>query len=244
MNKYKLSREREKELHQFCKKVNLNFNSYELLDLAFHHRSYSNENLMYKHINNERLEFLGDSVLGLVAATYLYQDMENSQEGELAKIKANVVSEAVLSVIALEKLEINKYLILGKGEEHSGGRTKKAILADAFEAIIGAIYIDSGFKNAQKFVLRYLIPEIKKVQIHKGNKDYKSILQEYYQKRTKESPVYKVEYTEGPEHDKRFYVSVKLGKTIYGPSAGKSKKDAEQNVAKATCEFLGIDEKD
>ncbi len=238
---HKVSYERISKLHEFCKNANISFHSYSLLDLAFHHRSYSNENLEYKHLNNERLEFLGDSVLGLVVADYLYNDMEESQEGELAKIKANVVSEAVLSVISLEELHIDEYLVLGRGEENTGGRTKKAILADAMEAVIGALYLDSGFKVAQRFILNYLVPEIKKVQGNKGNKDYKSLLQEYYQKTSKEAPVYHLDFSKGPEHAKTFYVSVKLGTTTYGPATGSSKKEAEQNIAKDVCDYLGIE---
>ncbi len=242
MKDHEISYDRISRLHEFCKDVNISFHSYTLLDLAFHHRSYSNESVQYKHLNNERLEFLGDSVLGLVVADYLYNDMEESQEGELAKIKATVVSEAVLSVISLEKLHIDKYLVLGRGEENTGGRTKKAILADAMEAVIGALYLDSGFKVAQRFVLNYLVPEIKKVQRHRGIKDYKSLLQEYYQKVSKEAPIYHLDLETGPEHAKTFFVSVKLGDTIYGPAKGNSKKEAEQNIAKDVCDYLGVDE--
>ncbi len=236
----KISRERKKLLDDFCRNLNLHFKDYSLLDLAFHHRSYSNENEAYRMYNNERLEFLGDSVLGLATAAFLYEDMKNNSEGDLAKIKANVVSEQSLAPIAAEKMHIDKYLILGKGEERSGGRTKKAILADAVEAVIGALYIDSGYEAAEKLVLEIIIPEIRKVQSDHGSKDYKTILQEYYQKKHNKCPGYSLERTTGPDHDRTFYVSVKLDDVSYGPAAGKNKKSAEQAAAAVACKALGI----
>jgi len=237
----KLSPERKKELQEFCKNLNLHFKNLNILDLAFHHRSYSNENKEHKIYNNERLEFLGDSVLGLATAAFLYDDMENNQEGDLARIKSNVVSEQSLAPIAIEKMHIDKYLVLGKGEEMTGGRTKKAILADAVEAVIGALYLDSGYEAAEKLVLELIIPEIRKVQNDKGNKDYKSILQEYYQKKYKLCPRYELNDRKGPDHDMTFFVSVKLGDKVIGPTSGKSKKTAEQNVAKLALEMLGVE---
>ncbi len=126
----KLDSERKKELEKFCKNLNLHFKNLKILDLAFHHRSFSNENEEHRRYNNERLEFLGDSVLGLAVAAFLYEDMMDNPEGDLARIKANVVSEQTLAPIAKEKMHINEYLILGKGEEMTGGRNKKAILAE------------------------------------------------------------------------------------------------------------------
>ena len=175
-----LTRERRRNLEFFCRNLGLHFRDYSILDLAFHHRSFSNENLSHKKYNNERLEFLGDSVLGLATATFLYNDMENNSEGDLAKIKSNVVSEQTLAPIALETMHVDKYLVLGKGEEMTGGRTKRAILADTVEAVIGALYIDSGYEAAEKFVLDIIVPEIRKVQTDTGFKDYKTILQEYF----------------------------------------------------------------
>lgn len=236
----KISPQRKKELQEFCKNLNLHFKNLTLLDLAFHHRSYSNENVDHKIYNNERLEFLGDSVLGLATAAFLYEDMENNHEGDLARIKSNVVSEQSLAPIALEKMHIDKYLVLGKGEEMTGGRTKKAILADAVEAVIGALYLDSGYAAAERLVLELIVPEIRKVQSDKGHKDYKSILQEYYQKKYKICPRYELNKKTGPDHDQTFYVSVKLGNSVYGPSKGKSKKNAEQEAAKLALESLGV----
>lgn len=238
--KNSINSDRKKMLISFCKKMNLRFKDLSLLDLAFHHRSYSNENVLYKNCNNERLEFLGDSVLGLVTASFLYNDMFNNPEGDLAKIKSNVVSELTLSTVAKEQLEISSLLVLGKGEELSGGRHKNAILADAVEAIIGAIYLDLGYLEAQKFVLSFIVPEIRKVQENKGNKDFKSILQEYYQKKVKKSPCYELISCTGPAHEKVFTVRVVLGKESFSPAEGKNKKSAEQNAAKIACQKLGL----
>lgn len=238
----KLSAQRKSQLIKFCKNLNIKFNDLELLDLAFHHRSYSNENEEHKRINNERLEFLGDSVLGLATASFLYKDMEDNAEGDLAKIKSNVVSEKSLAPIARNVMHVDELLILGHGEEITGGRKKDAILADAVEAVIGALYLDCGYASAEKFVLEIIVPEIRKVQQDKGNKDYKSILQEYYQKKNKQTPVYELIKVTGPDHDKTFFVSVHLGSVKYGPAKGKNKKGAEQEAAHQALTALGVEE--
>lgn len=237
--KSNISSDRKIKLSAFCKRVGIIFSDIQLLDLAFHHRSYSNENESHKHLNNERLEFLGDSVLGMATAAFLYEDMVNNPEGDLAKIKSNVVSEKILAPIA-RRIGIDKMLILGRGEEMSGGRNKDAILADAVEAVIGALYLDSGYENAQKFVLSLIVPEIKKVQQNKGQKDYKTLLQEYYQKKFKACPVYELVKKTGPDHDKTFWMIVKLGEKFYGPASGKNKKSAEQNVARLALEKINF----
>jgi len=227
---HKLSQSRILQLEKFQKKLAIHFNDIYLLDHAFHHRSYSNEVLNYSG-NNERLEFLGDAVLGMSCATYLYQTMENHPEGDLAKIKSVVVSEATLANIAL-KIGIDTCISLGKGEENSGGRKKKAILADATEAVFGAYYLDSGFEAAEALILELLVPEIDKVKANRHHKDYKTLLQEAYQKKHKVCPYYEVVKKTGPDHDRRFWVSVHLKNITYGPKEGKSKKEAEQEVAK------------
>ncbi|HBB43642.1 MAG TPA: ribonuclease III [Treponema sp.] len=237
----KLDSQRKKELEAFASHNDLHFHNLNILDLALHHRSFSNENEEHHRYNNERLEFLGDSVLGLATADFLYEDMMDNPEGDLARIKANVVSENSLAPIARNIMQIDRYIVLGKGEEMSGGRQKNAILADAVEAVIGALYLDSGFEKARDFVLRLIVPEIRKVQDDKGNKDYKTILQEYYQKKHRECPVYELVNKTGPDHDRTFMVSVHLGAVCYGPESGKSKKKAEQNAARAACLALGIE---
>jgi ribonuclease-3 len=218
------------ELKDFCKRVNIKFNNLELLNLAFCHRSSSNENKTLKHQNNERLEFLGDSVLGMATATFLYADMEENPEGDLAKIKSVVVSEKSLAPVA-RRFGIDKLLILGKGEEMSGGRQKDAILADCVEAVIGAYYLDRGYEEAEKFVLSFIEGEVKKVQEDRGQKDYKTLLQEHCQKKFKQVPVYELVKETGPDHDRTFWVSVKVKGVTYGPESGKNKKTAEQSAA-------------
>lgn len=235
-----LSPERKKQLEDFCRPLGIKFKNWNLLDQAFHHRSFSNENLSHVRYNNERLEFLGDSVLGLATAAFLYKDMQENAEGDLAKIKAQVVSEQSLAPIAKNVMHIDQYLVLGKGEELSGGREKKAILADAVEAVIGALYLDAGYAAAEKLVLELIVGEIRKVQQSKGAKDYKTTLQEFYQKKNKDVPHYTLVSKDGPEHDFTFTVSVSLGAVTYGPAQGKSKKAAEQNAARMACDALGI----
>ena len=199
------------------------------------HRSVSNET--GNKANNERLEFLGDSILGAVCATLLYQTYNEKSEGDLAKIKAVVVSEDILSVIA-KGLNIDEMLLLGKGEEHSGGRTKKAILADAMEAVIGALYLDSGYKAAFDFVSRCILPEIGKVTGADYHKDYKSLLQEYCQRLFRCYPEYVMVKRTGPEHERTFWMEVKINETVYGTGSGRNKKSAEQEAAKAAWEKL------
>lgn len=236
-HKKNISPDRVRALNQFCKSLSIRFKNIGLLDLAFHHRSFSNENAEHRHLNNERLEFLGDSVLGVATATFLYENLETSPEGDLARIKSVVVSEETLAPIAV-RIGIDKMLVLGRGEELSGGRQKKAILADAVEALFGAYYLDNGYEAVQKLVLSFIAPEIKKVLENKGHKDYKTLLQEWYQKKYKECPRYELVKNTGPEHDKFFWVTVHLGKLSYGPESGKSKKEAEQNAAKLAYDEL------
>lgn len=234
MSSYKKENDpdRIKKLQDFCFNLSVDFKNIELLDLAFHHKSYSNENLKNIHFNNERLEFLGDSVLGMAVASFLYEDMIENPEGDLSKIKSVVVSERTLAQIASE-IGIDKMLVLGHGEEMSGGRHKDAILADCVEAVIGAYYLDSGYEAAEKLVLSLTLPEIRKVQENRGEKDYKSLLQEYYQKKYKMCPVYELVKKTGPDHDKTFWVTVHLQEKSFGPEKGKNKKTAEQNAAKS-----------
>lgn len=238
LTKTKISKERKGQLLEFCGNLKIRFKNLEILDLAFHHKSFSNENPGAKVYNNERLEFLGDSVLGLATAAFLYEDMDTEREGELAKIKASVVSEKSLAPIALKKMHIDRYLVLGKGEENSGGRKKAAILADAVEAVIGALYIDSGYEAAEKLVKELIVPEIRKAQSDEGDKDFKTILQELCQKKLSVCPTYSLVKTTGPDHDRTFFVLVKVGNVYYGPAEGKNKKTAEQNAAKIALEVL------
>ena len=199
------------------------------MNLSFIHRSVSNET--DSKINNERLEFLGDSIVGAVCATLLFQKYPEKSEGELAKIKSVVVSEDILSGIA-RLLEIDNMLLLGKGEELTGGRTKKAILADALEALIGAFYLDSGYKAAFDFVSRCLSPEISRVADSDYHRDFKSLLQEYSQHFFRTYPEYRLVKRSGPEHDRMFWIEVSVNEQTYGPGMGRNKKSAEQEAAR------------
>ncbi len=231
---------RKKELAAFQKAAGIRFRSDELLNLSFIHRSASNEH--GSKTNNERLEFLGDAILGAVAATMLFERMGDRPEGELAKVKSVIVSESGLSGLALS-LNMDSLLILGKGEASSGGRTKKAILADALEALIGALYLDSGFKAAFEFVSRLLDGEISSVLENRHAKDYKTLLQEYCQKSFHSYPSYVLNKRSGPDHDRLFWMEVEVDGVAYGPGIGKNKKDAEQAAARLACEALGIDKR-
>ncbi len=232
--------DRKQALFAFQRKAGVRFKDTGLLDLAFHHRSFSNENSKNR-VNNERLEFLGDAVLGMVVAARLYECMGDRQEGDLAKTKSVVVSEDTLSGIALT-LGVNEYLVLGKGEEMSGGRNKKAILADAVEAIIGALYLDSGYRSAEQFVLCLMNPQIELVLQGRHHKDYKTLLQEHIQKQFKTVPKYALVKRTGPDHDRTFWVTVEIQGTTHGPESGKNKKEAEQAVAHLACKTLGLEE--
>ena len=226
-----LDKQRKKQLSEFCNRVGIKFKNLVLLDQAFHHRSLTNEKKGVK--NNERLEFLGDSVLGMVTASFLYQNVD-SPEGELAKIKSAVVSEKALAPVALN-FGIDTLLILGRGEELSGGRKKPAILADCMEAVIGAYYLDSGYKAAETYVLSFIKPAVQE-SLSLGIKDFKTQLQEKYQKVTKQCPCYELISKTGPDHDQTFNVSVHLGEQTFGPASAKSKKEAEQLAAKMALE--------
>jgi ribonuclease-3 len=231
-----LDQDRRKALRAFQKAAGLKFKSLELLNTAFIHRSMSNES--GRKLNNERLEFLGDAVLGAVAATLLYRDLGKKPEGELAKIKSVVVSEDTLSGIA-RVLQIDTVLVLGRGEELTGGRTKKGILADALEALIGALYLDSGYKAAFSFVSRCIGPEIGRVLDRNHRQDYKSILQELSQRLFRAYPVYRLVKRSGPEHERLFWMEVSVHDQVYGPGMGRNKKSAEQEAARMAWEQLG-----
>jgi ribonuclease-3 len=230
-----LEPERKKELAAFLKSTGIRFRSMGLLNLSFMHRSVSNET--GHRDNNERLEFLGDAVLGAVCATALYERFGEKHEGELAKIKSVVVSEDILAGIARE-LQIDNLLVLGKGEDLSGGRKKNAILADALEALIGALYLDSGFTAAFAFVERCIGPEISRVTEKNYHSDYKSLLQELSQRLFRAYPNYRLIDRSGPEHERLFRMEVQVNGRVYGPGMGRNKKTAEQEAARLALEQL------
>ncbi len=231
---------RKKELQNFEKNAGIRFKRHDLLNLAFCHRSYTNEHQEQKD-NNERLEFLGDSILGLVVADYLFTSLPDKPEGDLARIKSFVVSEESLAELALP-LSVNEYLLIGKGEENSGGRTKKAILADAMEAIFGAYYLDTGFRETSRFILALMIPQIEKVLQNKHKRDFKTLLQEYCQKNFKNYPRYTLVKNTGPDHNKTFWMDVEVNGMSYGPGKGKNKKEAEQQAAEQAWLRLASDQ--
>ncbi len=235
----RITSERERELFSFQEKHGLHFNDLRYLNLAFTHTSYANEQREDVD-NNERLEFLGDSVLGMITAEYLFSSFKTLHEGDFSKIKASVVSEESLSEIALE-MGFDRYLLMGHGEELQGGKHKKAVLADAMEAVIAAIYLDQGLDVARRYTLSFISGQVDRYL--KGSldfKDYKTQLQEYLQKRKKMLPQYRLVSQSGPDHNQEFRVSVKVLDKEYGPAVGKNKKSAEQKAARLALTALGL----
>ena len=210
-----------------------------LLKEALTHRSYINENKLKDLKDNEELEFLGDAVLGLVISDYLYRKYPEYSCGELSKLKGIVVSEPILTRRA-RNLNVGKYLLLGKGEEKAGGRSRSSILSDALEAIIGALYLDRGLGATRDFILREFGEEINSLVREKYLQDYKGLLQEIIQGRFKRKPSYKVIGQRGPQHRKVFTVEARLGKRIIGKGRGKSKKEAEQKAAQQALKIMQI----
>jgi ribonuclease-3 len=205
-----------------------------LLDQALTHRSFCSEHAV--EASNERLEFLGDSVLGFVVTTFVYAEYPGLPEGELAKLRATVVSAETLAEIANE-LDLGAALRLGKGEDSSGGRAKPSILADAMEAVIAAVFLDGGLEVASRVVLAALEARIREQAAGPGGRDYKTRLQELAARRVDQLPRYQVRH-EGPDHNKRFFATVLLGGEPYGDGEGRSKKAAEQAAAQVAWERL------
>lgn len=232
----KIDESRLKELQRLEKKLGVKFKKLELLNLALTHSSYSRE-LEDRILHNERLEFLGDAVLELASSTYLFEHFEGFSEGELTKARASIVCQPILAKLGA-KLELGEMLLLGRGEEASGGRNRTTNLEDVFEAVIGAIYLDSGWEVAQDYVIRQLASEFENIKRGINLKDYKSRLQEVVQR----TPGGKIEYVEldsyGPDHMKTFDCAVKINGKIFGKGTGKSKKIAEQMAAQKALEKL------
>ncbi len=210
---------------EFEEKLGYSFKDKSLLELALTHSSFANENKLKK--NNERFEFLGDSVLGFVTAEYLFTEFKNRPEGEMTKLRAAVVCEKSLFKFA-EQIDLGKYILLGRGEDSTGGRNRPSVVSDAFEAIIAAIYIDGGMEAVKPYILRFIKDAVKRETSFKDNK---SLLQEEIQKVKGNTLAYEEVGEEGPDHDKTFVFRVKLNGEIIGEGKGKSKKEAEQNAA-------------
>lgn len=214
------------------KNIGYTFKNKELLKTAVTHSSYANENrggLNY----NERLEFLGDAVLQLITSEKLFCENPTMPEGKMSKLRAALVCEDALAGYSTE-INIGEFMLLGKGEEMSGGRHRPSILADAFEAVTGAVFLDGGMESAKKFVLRFLDAA------HRSLQDYKTLLQEIIQKNPGERLSYVVTGETGPDHDKNFTVEVHLNSNIIGKGTGKSKKQAEQAAAKEALALMGL----
>lgn len=225
-----LNKHRIDALQKLSTKLNVQFTNIDLLHKALTHTSYANECKNPNIIHNERLEFLGDAVLDVVISGYLFRQFPNLPEGELTKARAVVVCEPTLARAA-GKLGIGEYLFLGKGEASSGGRDRASILADCFEAIIGAIYLDNGFDKTADFVLTQLQADLLLVERGEYVKDFKTLLQEVVQKNTDNKIIYEIVDESGPDHHKIFTVAVLVNGQKLGTGLGKSKKEAEQHAA-------------
>lgn len=217
---------------EFEEKLGYSFKDESLLELALTHSSYANENKLKK--NNERFEFLGDSVLGFVTAEYLFTEFKNRPEGEMTKLRAAVVCEKSLFKFA-EQIDLGKYILLGRGEDSTGGRNRPSVVSDAFEAVVAAIYLDGGMEAVKPYILRFIKEAVKRETSFKDNK---SLLQEEIQKVKGNTLLYEEVGSEGPDHDKTFVLRVKLNGEVIGEGKGKSKKEAEQNAAGIALEKI------
>lgn len=228
----------DKNLEEFEGKIRYYFNNKNLLIESLSHSSYANEKRKSRQ-SNERLEFLGDSVLSIVVSQYLFEHFTHLPEGELTKIRASLVCEKSLYGFA-KQIDLGEHILLGKGEENTGGRERPSILADAFEAVIAAVFLDGGLEAARKHILRFIPKDIdnrKPVSFS----DHKTILQEIIQKNPEEKVEYKLVGQSGPDHNKAFKVQVRLNSNVIGTGIGRSKKEAEQMAAKEALELMGYE---
>ena len=241
--RYRCSENRRAQLKELCDSLGITMDHYELLNLALTHTSYAHEKAHYPHNeHNERLEFLGDSVLGLIVSTYIYCHFPHFDEGRMTKLRAQVVCEASLYQCA-KRIGLGKYLRMGNGELANGGNKRPSILADAFEAVLGAYYLDQGFAAAQQYLLGLLEEEINAVcngQLVMG--DYKSMLQERLQHEAQYEIVYELLGFEGPEHNRIFTSGVFINGEEYGSGKGRTKKESEQQAAREAMERLKKEE--
>ncbi len=220
------------------KNLKYTFKNKELLKNALAHSSYANEK-KGSATSNERLEFLGDSVLSIVVSEHIYKNFPNLPEGQLTRLRASLVCEKTLCGFS-KRLEVGDFLLLGKGEKANGGATRPSILADAFEAILAAIYLDGGMEPAKRHVLRFIQSELSHLE-GENFKDYKTELQEIIQRNPEEKLTYVLIGESGPDHDKSFTVEVHLNSNVIGEGTGHSKKNAEQAAAKKALELMGIE---
>ena len=219
------------------KSIKYSFNNKSNLLLALTHSSFANENKKLKLYSNERLEFLGDAVLNMVISEKIFLDYPDLNEGEMTKIRAAIVCETSLAKYA-NKINLAEYLLLSKGEELTGGRSRPSILADVFEALIGAIYIDGGINKAKKFINNVMRNAIDEIIENQEDPDYKTHFQEIIQRKGEDKIQYEVIEEKGPDHDKIFVTQLKVNEKVMGKGRGKSKKAAEQNAAKDALERM------
>ena len=215
--------------------IGYRFRDISLLQNALAHSSYANERWHNSLMSNERLEFLGDSILGMTVAEYLYRNFPDRPEGELTRMRADMVCEKTLAAVA-ETIGLGQHLLLGHGEEQGGGRGRASILADAVESIIAACYLDGGTEAAAGFIKRFILCHVPVKQLH--NVDYKTTLQELIQQKKHQVLSYALVGESGPDHDKQFRVEVALNGKVVGEGVGRSKKRAEQDAARAAIETL------
>ncbi len=216
-------------LSEFQQRIGHLFSRTELLERSLTHKSFANENRVPEH--NERMEFLGDSVLNLIVSEYLMKSCPDSSEGDLSRLRAAVVSEPALAGVA-RSIGLGRYIRLGRGEEQTGGRDKDSLLANCLEALIASIYLDAGKDAANSFVMRFFGEIIKRTSAAGGSHDYKTQLQELCQERIRQLPDYRMVSESGPDHQKQFTVEVWIKGQLSGQGTGRSKKEAEQRAAK------------
>ena len=221
-------------LTELQQSIGITFTNETVLKQAFVHRSYLNESKEFRE-SNERLEFLGDAVLSFITSNYLYTTYPQFPEGILTNIRSTLVKTKSLATVAAN-LHLGELLLLSRGEESSGGRLNESLLADCFEALLGTIFLYQGIDGARTFLLTFLLPKSEEIIRTKSYVDYKSELQERVQEQTKVSPIYRVVKSEGPDHDKTFWVEVLRGDTKLGQGTGKSKQEAEQQAASNALE--------
>ena len=215
--------------------IGYKFRNISLLQNALAHSSYANERWHNSLMSNERLEFLGDSILGMVVAEYLYRSFPDRPEGELTRMRADMVCEKTLAAVA-GRIDLGRHLLLGNGEEQGGGRTRNSILADAVESVIAASFLDGGMEAARQFIQKFILVEVPVKKLH--NIDYKTGLQELVQQKKNQVLTYTLVGESGPDHDKRFDVEVRLNGKVVGLGSGSSKKRAEQDAARTAMEAL------
>jgi ribonuclease III len=225
------------ELQDFETTLNITFHDKSLLTRALTHRSYLNENSDLPYLDNERLEFLGDAILDLIAAEFLYQRYPEMSEGELTSLRAALVKRDTLASFAMSA-GIPPHLLLSRGEDAAGGRVRAPVLAGAFEAIVGAMYLDQGFAVAREFILRFIANESDLIHQQRLDRDAKSMLQEMSQGALQVTPQYRLIETHGPDHAKEFTVAVVIKEREYGRGMGRSKQIAEQDAARVALETL------